>query len=104
MTDRVDAVVHGVQPSDPQAVLDCAASEPEREQLTAGDDAVLALTQHRERMIAGQRCNKGPMVGPLLSSCRHGPDDGGQIRACGARIVPTSCRTRADSAYAGVSS
>jgi hypothetical protein len=45
MAERIDARVNAVEPADRQAVLDCTGTEPELQELTAGDDPVLTAGQ-----------------------------------------------------------
>jgi hypothetical protein len=55
MADRVDATMDRVQSPARDPALDRSAAEPERNELAAGDDAVLACRELRDRSLVWAR-------------------------------------------------
>jgi hypothetical protein len=51
VADGVHPAIHGMQPSTLYPVLDRSGPNPKLEQLATGDDAVLALSQPKQRPI-----------------------------------------------------
>jgi hypothetical protein len=51
VTDGVHAAMQGVEAAAGQPMADRAPAEPQVEELTMGDDAVLALGERRDRCV-----------------------------------------------------
>ena len=81
VADRVDPAVHGVEPAALQPVTDRPATEPEVDELSAGDDAVLGLGERGDRAVHAANATFGPFKGPKCSLAGHGP-----------MVAPAACR------------
>jgi hypothetical protein len=81
VADRVDPAVHGVEPAALQPVTDRPATEPEVDELSPGDDAVLALGDRGDRDVHAANPTFGPFKGPKCSLGGHGP-----------MVAPAACR------------
>jgi hypothetical protein len=73
MTDRVNAAMHSMEPTAFQSVVDGARTHPERRDLPARNDAVLALRDRGDPFVDPARPKFAPHDGSNFGLAVHQP-------------------------------
>jgi len=63
-----------VQPAGLDPPRDCGSGQPERDELSALDDAVLVRREPRDRVVHRPRCELCPPLGPKSHRIAHRAD------------------------------
>jgi hypothetical protein len=87
MAYRVAPAVHRVQATGCHTAVDRAVAQPQRHQLHAPDNSVLALGQRRDQLVDRTRVTLTTYMGVNVTLVAHGADGALAFAACDAAKV-----------------